>query len=50
MPHSLDDLLEDPIVQLLMLSDNIDEETVRDVWRAAYATLRRHDVMDLKAA
>ena len=50
MPHSLDDLLEDPIAQLLMLSDNIDEETVREVWRAAYERCHCRDVMDLEAA
>jgi hypothetical protein len=50
MPHSLDDLLGDPIAQLLMLSDNIDEKTVREVWRAASERRRCRDFTDLEAA
>ena len=50
MSHALDDLLKDPIVQLLMRSDNIDEGTVREVWRAAFERWRCHDLIDLEAA
>ena len=50
MFHALDDLLEDPIMQLLMLSDDLDEGTVREVWRAASERRRRRDFMDLEAA